>query len=61
MGQVCCRWNQDLKQVLWKMWLHGNFLVVGASISSRQMMQTLSVLASSSAVASGYLYKKEFS
>jgi hypothetical protein len=34
--------------------LQGSFLVVGASISSLQMMQTLSVFASSSSVASGY-------
>nr|KAG5704225.1 hypothetical protein BaRGS_012513 [Batillaria attramentaria] len=26
VGQVCWRWNQDLKQLVWKMWLHGNFL-----------------------------------
>jgi hypothetical protein len=40
------------------MWLQGSFFVVGATISSRQMMHTLSVLANSSAVASGYLERE---
>ena len=45
---------QDLRQFLWKMWLQGSFLAEGATISSLQMMHTLSALANSSGVASGY-------
>lgn len=57
VGQVCWRWNQDLKQLAWKMWLHGNFLQA-VTISSLHIMQTLSPEDSSSAVASGYLKYK---
>lgn len=38
----------------WKMWLQGNFLAP-VTISSRQMIQTLSEACRSSGVASGYL------
>lgn len=38
----------------WKMWLQGSFLAP-VTISSRQMMQTLSDACRSSGVASGYL------
>lgn len=40
----------------WKMWLHGSFLAP-VTISSRQMMQTLSEAWRSSGVASGYLWR----
>ena len=54
VGHVCWRWNQERRQLVWKMWLHGSFLQ-DVVISSRQMMHTLSPDASSSAVAFGYL------
>lgn len=41
VGQVCCRWNHDRRQVVWKMCPHGNFFEL-LTISSRQMMQMLS-------------------
>ena len=34
VGQVCCRWNQDLRQLRWKIWPQGSFLAEGATISS---------------------------
>lgn len=40
--------------LVWKMWLQGS-LLAPVTISSRQMMQTLSTAWSSSGVASGYL------
>lgn len=87
VGQVCCRWNQERRQLgedqamvsrslgvclpeplpgvqapqgishlVWKMWLQGS-LLAPVTISSLQMMQTLSMAWSSSAVASGYLVR----
>lgn len=53
VGQVCWRWNHDRRQIVWKMWPHGNFLLL-LTMSSRQMMQMLSDNCSSSGVASGY-------
>lgn len=53
VGQVCCLWNQERRQLEWKMWLQGSFLAP-VTISSRQMMQTLSEAWRSSGVASGY-------
>lgn len=84
MGHVCCRWNQERRQLgvktgngqqvprvltsgacppdvqapqgpshlVWKMWLQGS-LLAPVTISSRQIMQTLSMAWSSSGVASG--------
>ena len=56
VGQVCWRWNHDRKQLVWKIWLHGS-LLQPCTISSRQMIQTLSPCDNSSGVASGYLSK----
>lgn len=42
----------------WKMWLQGNFLAP-VTISSRQMIQTLSEACRSSGVASGYLTRRK--
>lgn len=53
VGQVCCRWNQERRHEVWKIWLHGSFLEA-VVISSRQIIQTLSAAWSSSGVASGY-------
>lgn len=41
VGQVCCRWNHDRKQVVWKMCPQGSFFEL-LTMSSRQMMQMLS-------------------
>lgn len=46
------RGAQFLTHLVWKMWLHGKRLAP-VTISSRQMMQTLSMACSSSGVASG--------
>ena len=54
VGHVCCLWNQDLRQLVWKMWLHGSFLALEC-ISSLHIIQTLSPAANSSSVAVGYL------
>ena len=54
VGQVCCLWNHDRKQLVWNMWLQGSFLQP-VVISSRHMMHTLSPCWSSSGEASGYL------
>jgi len=27
VGHVCWRWNQERKHAVWKIWLHGNFLL----------------------------------
>lgn len=45
---------QGLLHLVWKMWLQGS-LLAPVTISSRQMIQTLSIACSSSGVASGYL------
>ena len=60
VGQVCCRWNQERRQLVWKMWLHGSFLHA-VTMSSRHMIQTLSPDCSSSSVASGYLWINQIS
>jgi hypothetical protein len=52
VGHVCCRWNHDRRHNVWNMWLHGSRFAPEV-ISSRQMMQVLSELASSSGVTSG--------
>lgn len=49
---ICMPW--PLSHLVWKMWLQGS-LLAPVTISSRQMMQTLSIACSSSGVASGYL------
>ena len=43
-----------LRQAKWKIWLQGN-LFTCVVISSRQMIQTLSIFCNSSGVTSGYL------
>lgn len=45
-----------LSHLVWKMWLQGS-LLAPVTISSRQIMQTLSIACSSSGVASGYLVR----
>lgn len=55
VGQVCCLWNQERKHDTWNIWLQGSFFDVPLPvISSRHIIQTLSVLANSSGVAFGY-------
>lgn len=54
VGQFCCLWNHDRRQLVWKICLHGSFLQRW-SMSSLQMMQTVLAARSSSSVASGYL------
>lgn len=45
-----------ISHLVWKMWLQGS-LLAPVTISSRQIMQTLSIACSSSGVASGYLVR----
>ena len=57
VGQVCCRWNHDRRQCVWKMWLQGSFLPTTSR--SRQMMHVvISRRCSSSSLTSGNLGNK---
>ena len=38
VGQVCCRWNHDLKQVAWNMWLQGSFLAPKSSVKKKRIV-----------------------
>jgi hypothetical protein len=58
--QVCCRWNQERKQFLWKIcWQERRLILCCTCISSRHIIHVVSaILASSSAVKSGYIVFK---